>query len=299
MAQIVLPDPVCHLDQGARAAVPERPLDVPDRLDLHGVEVVLLQRRQRPQACAQRRRPRVAGRRVEAAALGVQALHPGVERLGPEPLGQRLRPVDVGQVRDAAALRIGVETVDEAGLDARADVLERERMDRRVQSRRQAGRVLVRLRLHAGQGVADRLRFENAGRLSASEQHVVGEPVAGAIRNSRTATPSPAARFIRSRFWTTQPASTSAASILRRACCSGVSGMLGRWLRSNRSCSRGGPVLHPQVRHASELARVVRNESRICFERAPQSADRLEPMGSRNVRSRSLMPVDADVRVEA
>ena len=39
--------------------------------------------------------------------------------------------------------------------------------------------ILVRLQLDAGQGVSDRLRFQNAGRLPVDEQHVIGEPVAG------------------------------------------------------------------------------------------------------------------------
>ena len=156
----------------------ERPLDVLHGLDLHRVEKVAFQRRQRPDAGTQRRRPRIAGRGVETAALRVQTLDPGVQGLGPNPFRQRFRPVNVRQVRDAAALRIRVQTVDESRVDTGADVQERERIDRWIQARRQPGRMLVGLQLDAGQGVSDRLRFEHADGLPVDEQHVVGEPVA-------------------------------------------------------------------------------------------------------------------------
>ena len=87
-----------HLDQRARMAAPERPLQVGHRLDLRGIEEVPFQRRQRSEARAQRRRARVARGGVEAGPSRSQALHPGVERLRPEPVRERLRPVRVREV---------------------------------------------------------------------------------------------------------------------------------------------------------------------------------------------------------
>ena len=87
--------------------------------------------------------------------------------------------MNVRQVRDAAGLRLGIEAVDEAGLDAGADVLEGERRDRGIQPGRQSGGVPVRLQLDAGQGVSRGFGFHDAGRLPVDEQHVVGETVAG------------------------------------------------------------------------------------------------------------------------
>jgi hypothetical protein len=56
---------------------------------------------------------------VEPGAFGVQALDPLVQRLGGDPFDKRLGPVDVRQVGgDRAGLGIGVEAVDEPGLDA-------------------------------------------------------------------------------------------------------------------------------------------------------------------------------------
>ena len=105
-----------HLNQGARMVALERPADVADRLDLDRIEEPLLQFRQRLDAAAQRRRPRLVGRRMDASALQAQAFDPGVERLGPEPLGQRFRLVDVRQVRDAAALLDGWRSEPPAGI---------------------------------------------------------------------------------------------------------------------------------------------------------------------------------------
>ena len=82
------------------------------------------------------------------------------------------------QVRgDGARLRIGVEQVDEAGLDAGAEVQERQRLDRRVEPGGQAGRVLVGLELDAGEGVAGGLGLQHADRLATDEQEVVGKAV--------------------------------------------------------------------------------------------------------------------------
>ena len=174
-----LAGPGRHLDQRARLVALERPVDVADCLDLDRIEKVLLQLRQRLDAAAERRRPRLVGRRMDASALQVQTFDPGVERLGLEPLRQRFRPVNVRQVRDAAALRIRVQTVDESRVDTGAHVQERERVDQWIQAGRQPGRILVRLQLDARQGVTDRLCFEDTGRLPVYEQHVIGEPVAG------------------------------------------------------------------------------------------------------------------------
>ncbi len=63
--------------------------------------------------------------------------------------------MDMGKVRDAVGLRFGVEAVDEARLDTGAHAKEVERVDGRIAPGREAARVLVRLQLDAGQGVAD------------------------------------------------------------------------------------------------------------------------------------------------
>ena len=163
MAQMVLPEPVA-ICTSARG----RPRRI-ERSTFFTASTCTGYRKSCSSGGSARRRARSdAGRSSPAAvkcppALGVQALYPRVEGLGREPLGQRFRSVDVRDVGDAAGLGLGVEAVDEPGLDPGADVEERQRADRRMQRCRQAGRVLVGLQLDAGQRVADRLRFENAG----------------------------------------------------------------------------------------------------------------------------------------
>ncbi len=137
-----------HLHQGARLVAPERALEVLDRLDLVRAQAAPLERRHRPQPAAERGRAGVVERRRGAGAAGPDARDPGGERLGVDPLGERLGPVDVRQVhRDGARPRLGVEPVDEARLDAGREVEERQRRDRRVEPGGEAGGVLVGLDL--------------------------------------------------------------------------------------------------------------------------------------------------------
>ena len=108
---------------------------------------------------------------------------------------------------------------------ARADVQERERIDRRIQPRGSPVAYLSACNSTLDRVVSDRLRFEHSDGLPVDEQHVVGEPVTRRHLELATATPRPAARFISSRFWTIQPASARAASISWRARSSGLRGM--------------------------------------------------------------------------
>lgn len=115
---------------------------------------------------------------VEAAPLGVQTLDPGIQRFGRDPLGERLGAMDLRQIRrDRARLRVGVEAVDEPGLDAGAHVDERQRLHRRVEPGGEAGSVLVRLQLDVGQRVAGGLGFEHTDSLAVYEEQVVGKAV--------------------------------------------------------------------------------------------------------------------------
>jgi len=113
-------------------------------------------------------------------SLGEQAFDPGVERLGSDPLGERRGPVDVREVGgEGARLRVGIEAVDEAGLDTGAQIEEGEGIDRRVEPRGEAGGVLVGLQLHVGQRVAGRLGLQGTDGLAVDEEEVVGEAVPG------------------------------------------------------------------------------------------------------------------------
>ena len=110
----------------------------------------------------------------------MQALDPGVERLGADPLGERRGPVDVREVGgDAARLRVGVEAVDEAGFDPGAEVEEREWVHGRVEPGGEPGGVLVGLQFHVGQRVASGFGLEHADGLAVHEEQVVGEAVPG------------------------------------------------------------------------------------------------------------------------
>ena len=98
-------------------------------------------------------------------------------RLGPEPFREGRWPVDVGNPRDPPGLGIRIQTIHEPGLDSGAHIEEGERIHRRIQARRQASRVLVRLQLDAGEGVASWLGLKDPDGLSIHEEHVVCEPV--------------------------------------------------------------------------------------------------------------------------
>ena len=106
----------------------------------------------------------------------MEALDPPVERVSLEPFGERGGPVDVGNPRDAAGLRVGVEEVDEARLDARAHVQERERVDGWGEPGGEAGCILVRLQFNAGQGVSGGLSLQDADGLALNKQAISGFP---------------------------------------------------------------------------------------------------------------------------
>jgi hypothetical protein len=116
---------------------------------------------------------------VESGAFGVQALDPLVQRFGGDPLRQCLGPVDVRQVGgDRAGLGVGVEAVDEPGLDAGAEIEERQRVDRRVESVGEPGGVLPSLELDVSEPVPGGLGLQRPDGLAVDEQEVVGEAVA-------------------------------------------------------------------------------------------------------------------------
>lgn len=86
------------------------------------------------------------------------------------------------------------------------------------------------------------------------------------MRNSRTATPGAAARLSSARCCTTHPASVSCASMVRRASCSGLSGLGtkrrpgGSEGRGGRTAARwkslgGGPSAPPMLRATVSLGR--------------------------------------------
>ncbi len=106
-----------HLNPRPRMVALERVLQVGDGFDLVGVKNLGLNGRHGGDPPPQRRRLRVFGGGVQAAAFGVQTLHPGIERFRPDRFGQRFRPMDMGQVGgNRADSGVGVEAVDEAGL---------------------------------------------------------------------------------------------------------------------------------------------------------------------------------------
>jgi hypothetical protein len=78
---------------------------------------------------------------------------------------------------DRAAARVWVEQVREARDFTSAEIEERQGTDRGRQFSRETIGVALRLDLDAGQGMADRLGLEDAGRLALDEEHVVREPV--------------------------------------------------------------------------------------------------------------------------
>src|SRR6185437_4294778 len=123
-------------------------------------------------------RPRIVGGGVETTPLGVQALDPGVERFGRDPLGQRFRAMDLRKVRgDRTRLWLRVEAVDEASLDAGAEVEKWQRIDRGIEPGRETGGVLVWLKLDATERVAGGLGLEHTPGLAVDEEQVVGEAV--------------------------------------------------------------------------------------------------------------------------
>ncbi len=155
-----LPRPGGHLHERARAVALEGVFQVRDGFDLVRVEEARLKGWQRLKAPAKGGRARGVGGGVEAP-FPVQALHPGVERLGADPLVESLRSVNVRQIRgDGARLRLPVKKIDEARLHAGAEVEERERIHGRAESCGEAGGVLVRLQLDVRQGVTGGLGFQ-------------------------------------------------------------------------------------------------------------------------------------------
>ena len=103
--------PSGHLDQRSGPVLLERLVQVRNGFNLVLPQVWNVHRRQRLNARAQGRGFRVV-RRSEQAALRVQALHPCVQRVHLQPLGQRLRSVEM---EDAAASGVRVEAVRELG----------------------------------------------------------------------------------------------------------------------------------------------------------------------------------------
>ena len=81
-------------------------------------------------------------------------------------------------VGNPARLRVRVEAVNEACLDAGAQIEERERIDGRVEFIGESGRVLINLQFDTGQRVSGGLGLQDPDRLGLDEQHIVREAVA-------------------------------------------------------------------------------------------------------------------------
>ena len=106
---------------------------------------------------------------IEWRHLPQVAAELAVERCQPD---QFLGPVE-GE--DLPAAGVGVEAVGELGDGAGGFVGERQRQMVVRQALGQAGRVLGRLRFHAGQGVAFGLGFDDADGLGIGVEQIVGE----------------------------------------------------------------------------------------------------------------------------
>ncbi len=149
-----------HLDEGAGAVLLERALEALDRPALDVPEA-------RRQQLRQVLKPGAEGR--GAAVQGMPGRELG---RGPEPLGQRLGPVEV---EDRPAAGLGIEAVGEAGLDARALIEEGKRVPGAGEMVGHALRVLPRLDLDPRQGGAHLLGLDDARRLAVDVEEVVGE----------------------------------------------------------------------------------------------------------------------------
>lgn len=143
----VLPDPVCHLDEGTGLVGLERAFEVRDRLDLAVAQAVRVEGRQRCDACAQAH----------------WRLCPGLEGFG------------AVKGEDLSRPSVGIVGVGEAGDLACAFVEERERLG--VGDPLQL-RVGVSLGLFLDRGQADPpvvgFCFDHADRLPIGEEDVVG-----------------------------------------------------------------------------------------------------------------------------
>lgn len=165
--RVSLAGPCGHLDERARAVVPERLFQVVDGLDLGGPQALLVERRHVLQAGEKGiALVEVLGHRPLALPI-LPAL---------QPLGQQLGPVE-GEDRTRARLR--VEAVGEARLHAGRLVGEWQRPAPGRQGLRQALRVPGRLDLHPAQGGPGLLGLDDARRLPVHVEQVVREAVAG------------------------------------------------------------------------------------------------------------------------
>ena len=138
---------------------------------LNGPEAGRVQVRHLPQPV-----PQVGRRQVADGRFGNPPLAGRRHLVGVEPRGQRVRGVEGEYV---SAARLGVEPVGELRLLAGALVQERQGATVRWKVVGQAGTVLLRLQLHAGERAANGLGLDHAGRLLVHVEQVVGLAVAG------------------------------------------------------------------------------------------------------------------------